>query len=113
MNYGGKLSFWRLAEIQDDKGNPLFAVKYCKILSMGASKEDPFKKWEKFTPQECDEVQIDGGNNGESPWMEKYKTKGGVMEYVKSKIKTNAVKISYVMDYQMDRDADYDTEMRR
>ena len=113
MDYGGSISFWRLAEIKDDKGNPLFPVKKCGTLSIGASKEDPFKKWEKFTPQECDEVEIDGGKNGESPWMEKYKTKGGVMEYVKSKTKTNVVKISYVMDYQMDRDADYDTEMRR
>lgn len=113
MDYGGNLDFWRLAEIKDDKGNPLFPVKKCHILSIGPSKEDPFEKWEKFTPQECDEVRIEGGKNGQSPWMEKYKNKAGVREYVASKTKTNVVDISYVMDYQMDRNADYDAEMRR
>jgi hypothetical protein len=113
MDYGGNLDFWRLAEIKDDKGNPLFPVKFCHILSVGPRKEDPFQKWEKFTPQECGEVQIDGGKNGQSPWMEKYKNKAGVIEYVKSKTKTNKVTISYVFDSQMDRNADYDTEMRR
>lgn len=113
MDYDGIISFWRLVEMKDDKGNPLFAIKYLKTLSIGASKEDPFVKFEKFMPQECDEVRIDGGKNGQSPWMEKYKNKAGVMEYVKSKTKTNKVTISYVFDSQMDRNADYDTEMRR
>jgi hypothetical protein len=112
MDYGGIIDFWRLAEIKDDKGNPLFPVKFCHILEIGPSKEDPFEKWEKFTPQECGEVRIES-DNGKSPWMEKYKNRAGVTEYVKTKIKAKNVTISYVFDSQMDRNADYDREMQR
>ena len=115
LNYDAKVSLGDLIKQVDDKGNALLPIKKCSAFIVGQyGDKNPFETHEKVLPQECAKVEIYGGKNGDSPWMEKYKNKMGVTAYVKSIIKgVNTVEIKYVFDSQMDRDADYDTEMRR
>lgn len=115
LNYDGQVNPRELSKHVDDKGNALLPIKKCSSVIFGSTgNKNPFETYEKVLPQECGKVEIYGGKNGDSTWMEKYENKRGVTEYVKSKIKgVTDVQIKYVFDYQMDKDADYDTEMRR
>lgn len=115
LNYDGPVRARQLAKQVDDKGNALLPIKKCSAIIFGATGDkNALEMHEKVLPQECGKVEIHGGNNGDSTWMEEYENRRGVTEYVKSKIKgVTAVEIKYVFDYEMDKNADYDTEMRR
>jgi len=115
LNYDDTINLSFFGKQVDDKGNPLLPIKKCKeVYVQPVGDDNPFEKYENVLPQECAAVRINGGKNGESYWMEKYKNKAGVAEYVKTKIKgVQKVDISYVFNSEMDRSADYDTEMQR